>query len=305
MVPGLVTVDHGLQDGSATRADAVVEWGLKQGFVPAESVRVSVGTDGGPEAAARRARYDALAASAARSGAVAVLLGHTADDQAETVLLGLARGSGSRSLAGMAPVRGLYRRPLLGLSRATTHAACESLPTWDDPHNVSSAYARSRIRALLPALDEAAGGGLVAGLARSARLLRADADLLDTLAAEVMARAAVPAGPDAIGPDVRALDVRALDVKALDVRALDVRALDVRALDVKVLAAAHPALRGRVLRRWAVELGAPAGTLAATHVEALEALVTHWRGQGPVHLPTGILVARSAGLLRAVRAVDS
>ena len=267
LLAGLVTVDHGLQAGSAERAADVAAWGGKLGLDPAEAVRVEVGAAGGPEAAARSARYAALDAAAARHGAAAVLLGHTADDQAETVLLGLARGSGSRSLAGMAPRRGVYRRPLLELPRATTRAACagESLPTWDDPHNVDPAYARSRIRAVLPALEEAAGGGLVAGLARSAALLRADADLLDGLAAELLAAAAVP-----------------------------------DRLDVQALADAHRALRGRVLRRWAIGLGAPAGALSAAHVDALDALVTRWRGQGPVHLPSGIQVRRRGGVLRRV-----
>ena len=267
LVAGLATVDHGLQAGSAERAAAVVDWGLKRRFTFASVLPVVVSGPGGPEAAARQARYAALDSFAAAHDAAAVLLGHTADDQAETVLLGLARGSGTRSLAGMAPRRGIYCRPLLGLPRAVTHAACaeESLPTWDDPHNVDPAYARSRVRALLPALDAAAGGGLIAGLARSARLLRADAELLDALAVEVAARARVPVG-----------------------------------LAVAVLAEAHPALRGRALRGWAIELGAPAGALAAAHVDALDVLVTRWRGQGPVHLPGGILVARSAGILRRV-----
>ncbi|TQS40591.1 tRNA lysidine(34) synthetase TilS [Cryptosporangium phraense] len=262
---GLISVDHGLQGGSDARAADVAAWGAKLGLDPSEPVRVVVGAGGGPEAAARGARYAALASAAERHGAEAVLLGHTADDQAETVLLGLARGSGSRSAAGMAPERGIYRRPLLGLPRATLRAACaaESLPTWDDPHNVDPAYARSRIRAVLPALEEAAGGGLVAGLARSADLLRADADLLDELAVELLEKAS-----------------------------------DGDGLHVQPLADAHRALRGRVLRRWAIELGAPAGTLASSHVDALDALVTRWKGQGPVHLPTGIRIVRAQGALR-------
>ncbi|GAA0263104.1 tRNA lysidine(34) synthetase TilS [Cryptosporangium japonicum] len=267
---GLVTVDHALQPGSAERAAEVATWGTKLGLEPSVAVRVSVGTGGGPEAAARHARYAALDAAAAAHGAAAVLLGHTADDQAETVLLGLARGSGARSAAGMAPVRGVYRRPLLGLPRALVHEAVEEHPVWHDPHNVDPAYARSRVRALLPALEEAAGGGLLAGLARSATLLRADADLLDDLAADLLDRATVP---DPAGGVHRVLDAR-------------------------ILAAAHPALRGRVLHRWALELGVPAGSLASAHVDAVDALVTRWRGQGPVHLPTGIRIARVRGALR-------
>ncbi|MFI5955498.1 tRNA lysidine(34) synthetase TilS [Cryptosporangium sp. NPDC051539] len=267
---GLISVDHGLQEGSDRRAADVAAWGTKLGLAPSEAVRVEVGTEGGPEAAAREARYAALSSAAERNGAAAVLLGHTADDQAETVLLGLARGSGSRSLAGMAPQRGIYLRPLLAVSRGTTRAACagESLPSWDDPHNADPAFARSRIRAVLPALEAAAGGGLVAGLARSAALLRADADLLDELAASLLGTARDECSPPEGG------------------------------LDVQTLADAHRALRGRALRRWAITLGAPAGTLAATHVEALDALVTRWKGQGAVHLPLGIRVVRVRGALR-------
>jgi tRNA(Ile)-lysidine synthase len=267
---GLVTVDHGLQDGSAERAAAVVAWARGLGLDPVEAVTVSVGDrdrGGGPEAAARDARYAALDGVALRSGAAAVLLGHTRDDQAETVLLRLARGSGARSLAGMPARRGRYLRPLLDLPRAVTAAACaaENLLTWTDPHNTDPAYARSRVRALLPALDEAVGGGVVAGLARSARLLRADADLLDALAAELRAAVATEDG----------------------------------GLDVAGLASAPAALRGRVLHVWAVERGAPPGTLAESHVDALDALVTSWTGQGPAALPGGLAVSRVGARLVA------
>jgi tRNA(Ile)-lysidine synthase len=161
--------------------------------------------------------------------------------------------------------RGRYRRPLLGLPRATAAAACtaEGLPVWSDPHNGDPAYARSRVRALLPALEEAAGPGTVAGLARTAGRIRADADLLDTLAAEV---ALAVLGPDGT-------------------------------LDAAALAAAPAPLRTRVLHSWAKELGAHPGALAAVHVDALEALVVAWSGQGPVHLPGDVLVERREGRL--------
>ena len=97
---GLVTVDHALSPGSLEQARAVASIGFELGYDPAEVVRVVVGTAGGPEAAARAARYAALDAAGEAFGA-AVLLGHTLDDQAETVLLGLGRGSGPRSVAGM------------------------------------------------------------------------------------------------------------------------------------------------------------------------------------------------------------
>ncbi len=143
-----VTVDHGLQRGSADRAGATVDVLRRLGISPAVAVRVIVGTAGGPEAAAREARYDALRGVAEEIGAVGVLLGHTSDDQAETVLLGLARGSGARSLSGMAPVRGLWRRPLLDLPRAVVRRACAEagLTPWEDPHNDDPAFARARVR---------------------------------------------------------------------------------------------------------------------------------------------------------------
>ena len=155
-----------------------------------------VGRDGGPEAAARDARYAALDDAAERLGAAAVLLGHTRDDQAETVLLGLARGSGIRSLSGMAAASGpagRYRRPFLQLDRQTARKAClvQSIPVWDDPHNIDPAYTRSRLRHEgLPALEKALGKGVVEALARTAQLSRDDADALDTWAAEA----------DALGP---------------------------------------------------------------------------------------------------------
>ena len=262
---GLLTVDHGLQPGSAARAEAVRDWAVHIGLVPAEVLTVHVGTSGGPEAAAREARYGALDAAADRLGAAAVLLGHTRDDQAETVLLAMARGSGARALAGMPARRGRYRRPLLGLPRATAAAACsaEALPVWCDPHNGDPAYARSRVRALLPALEEAAGPGTVAGLARTAGRIRADADLLDSLAADVLRTVLAADGT----------------------------------LDAVALAAAPAPLRTRVLHAWARELVARPGALAAVHVDALDALVTAWSGQGPVHLPGDVLVERREGRL--------
>ncbi|GAA0621717.1 tRNA lysidine(34) synthetase TilS [Sporichthya brevicatena] len=262
---GLITVDHGLQPGSAERAAAVAATGREWGFDPAEAIAVDVGTDGGPEAAARTARYAALDAAAEKHGAAAVLLAHTRDDQAETVLLGLARGSGARSLAGMAPRSGRYRRPLLDVTRATVALACqaEHLQPWHDPHNADPAYARSRVRhEALPALEAALGPGIVDALARTATLLRADADALDALAAAAAAACAAPAG-----------------------------------LDCVRLAEQPGAIRTRVLRTAAIAAGSPAGDLTAGHVEALDALVIAWRGQRWVDLPGAVRALRSCGTL--------
>ena len=172
---GAVIVDHGLQEGSSAVACRAAEQCRGLGLNPVEVVTVKVALSGaGPEAAARDARYQAFEAVAERFGAVAVLLGHTRDDQAEQVLLGLARGSGARSLSGMPARRGPYLRPFLGLARTTTVAACEAagLTASVDPQNSDPSYGRVRARALLPPLEAVLGLGTVAALARSADLPR-------------------------------------------------------------------------------------------------------------------------------------
>ena len=185
---GGVTVDHGLQDGSDAHAARVARTLGAMGLDPVRRVRVTVDGlpgAGGPEAAARQARYTALDQVAHETGAAVVLLGHTLDDQAETVLLGLARGSGARALAGMPARRGRFRRPLLGLSRATLREAClaQRLDPWDDPHNSDPSFTRVRVRhQVLPVLEEALGPGVAGALARSASQLSADCEALDAIA---------------------------------------------------------------------------------------------------------------------------
>jgi tRNA(Ile)-lysidine synthase len=258
---GLVTVDHGLQPGSAQQARRVAALGFELGFDPVEIVPVTVGTGAGPEAAARAARYAALD-RAADSLDADVLLGHTLDDQAETVLLGLGRGSGPRSVAGMRPRSGRYLRPLLGLRRATTEAACAALgfEPWRDPHNADRALQRVRLRSeVLPLLEDVLQGGVAEALARTASLLQDDLDALDTLAA-----ARNGAGDQA---------------------------------DASALAAVPRAVRTRMLRNWALAHGAT--ELSAVHTAALDALVADWHGQGAVDLPGGLRVARMSGRLVA------
>ncbi|NVI86516.1 tRNA lysidine(34) synthetase TilS [Actinomadura sp. BRA 177] len=271
---GGVTIDHGLQDGSDERADAVVRTMADLGLDPAGSIAVNVDGPGGPENAARDARYRALDEAAQRLGAATVLLGHTQDDQAETVLLGLARGSGARSLSGMpSEFRRqdvLYLRPLLGLDRATTRRACKAmgLEPWDDPHNVDPAYARVRVRhQALPALEKALGPGVAEALARTARMLRDDADALDALAAR--SYAALEASEDGYRVAVRLEGLEELP----------------------------RAVRTRVLRMAAVKAGSPPGTLAAVHVDAVDRLVTAWHGQRHVDLPGGLRADRRSGKL--------
>ena len=263
---GGLTVDHGLQPGSADRARRTAVLLGDLGLDPVVVVRVAVGPDGGPEGAARSARYDALAAAAEEHGA-RIALGHTLDDQAETVLLGLGRGSGPRSVAAMVADRPPYWRPLLGIRRETTRRACldQGLPVWDDPWNDDPAYTRVRLRTeVLPLLEQVLGGGVAPALARTAALLREDLDTLDDLAADHLARLAAEGGADG-------------------------------GLPAREVAELPAALRRRVLRGWLRGYGVP--DLQAVHLTAVEALLTRWRGQGRVDLPGGVGVVRASGRL--------
>ncbi|MGW7679314.1 tRNA lysidine(34) synthetase TilS [Kribbella sp. NPDC054772] len=266
---GAVIVDHGLQPDSANVAETAADQCRALGLDPVHVRQVTVGVEGGPEAAARTARYDALRDAADELGADVVLLAHTRDDQAETVLLGLGRGSGARSLAGMAAVVGLLRRPFLEVPRATTAAACIAggLRPWHDPHNDDPQYTRVRVRhEVLPVLEEALGPGVVEALARTAGLLRADADALDQLAADV-AETALSRGEG---------EVRS---------------------EIAVLTDEPAAIRTRVLRQAALEAGCRATDLTAGHVASVDALVTGWRGQRWIDLPQGIRAIRKAGFI--------
>jgi tRNA(Ile)-lysidine synthase len=273
LVVSAVVVDHGLQAASATVAADAAETCRVLG-VPARVVRVQVGTEGGPEAAARTARYAALAAVADEEGATAVLLGHTLDDQAETVLLRLARGSGARSLAAMAARTDPWRRPFLALPRATVRAAADEVlaaagrDAWSDPHNEDRSFARVRVRALLDDLVDDLGPGVVMGLARSADLLRDDADALDAIADGAYAQVV---RPDADGEGVTA--------------------------DCESLASLPAAVRSRVIRAMALACGSPADALGVDHVRQVDGLVTDWRGQGESSLPGGIRAWRECGRL--------
>ncbi len=213
-----------------------------------------------------------------------MLLGHTRDDQAETVLLGLARGSGARSLAGMpAKVHGLYRRPLLGLERSVTSAACaaEGLDPWDDPHNADPAYTRVRVRhRVLPVLEAELGPGVAAALARTAELLRDDADALDAWADRAYSECVVDRSR----------------LSAAEVR----RSGSAVTLYVDRLDAFPAAVRRRVLRRAALWSGSPGTDLSAGHVAAVEALVTQWRGQAWVDLPGSVRARRTDGRIAFV-----
>jgi len=259
-----VTIDHQLQSGSGEQAKKVQEQLKAIGYQEVIIEKVSVVEKSGLEADARTARYAALDAIAHAYGATQIFLGHTRDDQAETVLLGLARGSGTRSLSGMAVVNGKYVRPLLQLTRTQTVAACAEadLTPWSDPHNLNEKFSRVRVRnKVMPILEEEIGPGIAAALARSAAILRDDADALDEMAQAVISR------------------------------------VDLSDLDCAALAELPRAIRSRVLRAAIYAAGAPGGSVSADHLAAVEALVTSWRGQGEASLPGGVKVARISGRL--------
>jgi tRNA(Ile)-lysidine synthase len=267
--PGLrvvgVTVDHGLQEGSREQAVRTVDQMAELGADETFTVTVTVEDAGGlgPEAAARRARYAALDQVADHVGATVILLGHTRDDQAETVLLGLARGSGGRSLAGMRRAFDRYRRPLLDVGRDDTVTACQvaGIEFWDDPHNSDPGFARVRVRnRVLPVLEDELGPGVAGALARTADQLRADCDLLDDIA-----------------------EARFAELCDGPARSAD------------ALGAEPDAIRRRVLRLAALAAGSPAAELFHEHVLALDALVTDWHGQRWVDLPGHVRGVRRDG----------
>jgi tRNA(Ile)-lysidine synthase len=261
-----VIIDHGLQQGSADIAARVRDQLDRLGYhdVTITAVQVDQSAAAGLEAAAREARYRALDTEA-RARSATLMLGHTLDDQAETVLLGLARGSGSRSLAGMAPRAGHFVRPFLGIRRATTEQVCAELGLnpWQDPHNADRRFTRVRVReTVLPTLEAELGPGVAEALARTAELVRDDNELLDRLATEA-SRIEGMGGTDT--------------------------------LDCAALQAQPPALRRRIIRLWLLTHGL--GDLSLRHLSAVESLVIDWHGQKAIQIP-GATVTRTAGRLR-------
>ncbi|MEJ1230731.1 MAG: tRNA lysidine(34) synthetase TilS [Galbitalea sp.] len=263
---GAVIVDHGIQPGSAEVAAAAAAQAVELGLDPVLIRTVTVGETGGPEAAARTARYAALDEAAAELGAPLILLGHTLDDQAETVLLGLARGSGGTSLHGMAARSGLYARPLLGIRRETTARFCldAGLTPWIDPQNADESFARVRVRStVLPTLERELGPGIAEALARTADQLREDSGALDHFAEEL------------------AEELAELAESGIS-------------LPVRALANNPAALRQRLIRL-AVESEFHV-SLSRAHTLEVARLVTHWHGQSALDLP-GVRVERQGNLL--------
>ena len=259
-----VIVDHGLQANSAEIAEFGKQQLIKLGYQDIFVGRASVQITDGLEASARRARYKVFQQAIETYGPNTFLLGHTKNDQAEGVLLGLARGSGTKSLSGMQEVSGIFVRPLLGIDRATTEIACDesNIEYWVDPHNSNQDFTRVRVREnILPLLENEIGPGIIDALARSAKILREDATALDEWAESVFRQ-----------------------VKPMDI-------------EISVLDGLPVAVRSRVLRMAIYAAGAPAGSISAAHLEPIEAFVSDWRGQGHTSLPGGVKVCRISGRL--------
>ena len=254
---GAVIIDHQLQAESANTSNRVAGIARELGADPVLVINVDVAkgpSSGGMEAAARNARRIAFNNVLTEHKAKAILLGHTLEDQGETVLLGLARGSGARSLSGMRAKEGIYRRPFLGITRQIVRDEVSDLDVFEDPHNSDLKYSRVRVRNLvLPVMETQLGPGVTQALARSADLLRDDADTLDALARFEITR---------VGDDVN------------------------------LLGALPRAIRTRVIRQLAITNGCPINDLTRDHVLAVDALLTNWHGQGALNLPGAVSVER-------------
>lgn len=252
---GAVIVDHQLQADSAEVASRAAGQARDLGLQPVITKQVRVGSSGGLEEAARRARYQAFREAMAETGALGVLLAHTEDDQAETVLMGLARGSGPASLKGMAPEDPPFWRPLLSLPRSMLRVALEDagLSWWEDPHNDDDCFLRARVRhRVMPLVEEHLGPGIAPALARTAELFRQDSQYLDELALELAEASVTEDSEGSVS------------------------------VPVSVLEGLPDALATRVLRRMAQSIHATIPT--HSQMAAMMALVRSWRGQSSVAL---------------------
>jgi tRNA(Ile)-lysidine synthase len=257
-----IIIDHQLQADSGDVAEQAAQIAKDLGTSKVEIVKVQVATgsgSGGLEAAARNARRDVFESYASVNNVKAVLLGHTLEDQAETVLLGLARGSGARSLSGMRAIDGIYRRPFLNLTRDLVRSTVTDLATFEDPHNSDPSFTRVRVRqTVLPVLEKELGPGVAQALGRTADMLRDDADALDMDAAMIFA-----AGEPTINE----------------------------------LEKLSKAVRTRVLRHLAIRAGVLVNDLSREHILNIDNLITNWHGQGSLNLPGQVNVKRESGKL--------
>lgn len=304
---GAVIVDHGLQAGSERVAGEAADRCRALGLGPVIVRNATVQARGeGLEAAARQARYNELCAAARESGAIAVLLAHTMDDQAETVLIGLLRSRGVDALAGMPQVftrsGATFARPLLTLTRAETTGICEDLGVeyWDDPTNGDAVDGelpndyplRSRVRHdLLPAIERFAGFNVTRHFAESARLARMDKEYLDQRSDEVMGEAVAavdwPASSAAVSTDTpRACAADDTNDSGHGIGLM---------IGVKRIAREPEAIRLRVIAHALSQAGVNA---SAAQIAAIDRLVVDWHGQGGVSLPRGYSANRKKHVIR-------
>lgn len=266
-----VVVDHGLQIGSAKIASSAAMAATMLGATSIEIRNVDVGTDGGMEMAARTARRAALLEVA---NGRPILLGHTANDQAETVLLRLLRGSGAHSLSAMSACTKTWHRPFLSHSRGDIETAVVELLTplgitpWQDPHNFDEVFSRVRIRNLLETLSQEFGPSIISGLVRTADMLRADNQVLDHMATESFRMSHNSETQVSMG--------------------------------VQELEDVSPAIRTRIIKLCFDQLTAgtrESSPLTHQHVMSVEALISSWSGQGGIALPLGVTARREYGRL--------
>jgi tRNA(Ile)-lysidine synthase len=259
-----LVIDHQLfAESNQVAKDAVAKLkllGIQE--VVIKSVEVPKSPDG-IEAAAREVRYQALKEFAQEIAATQIYLGHTLEDQVETVLMRLTRGSGARSLQGMSERNGFFVRPFLHIPRNAVRESLNliNIKAWEDPMNYSDMFLRSKIRNnLLPVLAEVLGVRAFEAIDRTATQIRDDNQALDLICQDVMT------------------------LNHIETRA-----------EVSVLEMQPKAIRSRIIRSMALNAGAPAASLANSHIEAINQLVENWHGQGEVALP---------GKLRAARVIN-
>ena len=258
-------IDHSLQNNSDKVAAQTAKTLAALGFEEVVVKKIAVGKAGGPEAAARTARYTALETIRQKTKSNFVVLGHTASDQAETVLLGLVRGSGSKSLSGMSEKTGLLLRPLLGIERATTEAFCKDsgIKYWSDPQNKDEKFLRVMIRKhVLPFLEKQLGGSVAASLVRTADQLREDNTYLESQADKSFKKYAKVSGSGI-------------------------------SFDAKAIEKLPAAILNRVIKKALDGFGSES---SRTHVLAVSDLVLSWHGQKPLALP-GVRVVRKGNTI--------
>lgn len=259
-----ITIDHQLQKNSDVQAKRVSDQLKEMGYDDVYIKEVVVASDSNIESNARDVRYQEIHRHSQETEAKAIFLGHTFNDQAETVLLGLARGSGTRSISGMAAANESYIRPLLSITREETERACREagLDFWSDPHNFDTDFTRVRVRReVIPFLEENLDSGISRALVRTAALARDDADALDEWAER------------------------------------EAEKLDLTDLDCQHLASLPRAIRTRILRIAAFAAGTTPGTLTFEQIGGMEALISAWNGQGALSLSGGVKVERISGRL--------